>query len=320
MTANTSEAEVSVVEEATWGTIPANPPWQRVRVTGEGLVYDIENVTSEEITPEADVTDEVQVGAQASGPLNFELTFGDADTGLLLAHALRASWVAGVAADDMEELKAGTEKKSLSIEKKFVVTGGDDYSRYSGMVANTLNLTVEEKRIVTGSIEFLGKGEATGTAALAGATYAAANIGKPIAAPDVAAITVGGVSGTVYYKSLGFTLNNNCAVRSAVGSKDAIGVRYGRREIEGTIIAYFDADTRPLYDRFVAGTESTLSFDLVDEAGDTYHVIFPRIKYRTGRKVAGANNEDVVAEMSFRALRDPVTGCAIQINRTAAGA
>jgi hypothetical protein len=317
--ANSSETEIAFVEESSWGVTPASPTFERARMTGEGLVYDIQTITSEEITPLSDVTDEVQVGASASGPVNFELSFGDS-FGVLMAHALRGEWEVGQSGDDLEILKAGVERKSLSIEKKFNLDAGASYSRFAGMVANSLNLTVEQGAIVTGAIEFLGKGETTGSTALAGATYNPPAVGRPMAAPDVANIVVGGVGGSIFYSSLSFTLSNNCATQAAIGVKDAVGIRYGRREIEGNLSAYFDASTVALYERFVAGQESSVSFDLIDDAGNEYKLTFPRIRFTTGRRVAGGNGEDVVAEMGFRALLDPVTGCSIQIMRTALGA
>lgn len=317
--ANSSETELAFVEESTWGVTPASPTFKRARMTGEGLVYDIETVTSDEVQPNADVTDEVQVGASASGPINFELSFGDA-FGVLMAHALRGTWQTGTPGDDLEELKAGIERKSLTIEKRFALDSGAAYSRFSGMVANSLQLTVEQAAIVTGSIEFVGKGETTGSTPLSGATYEAADSGRPMAAPDVANIMVGGVGGSIFYSSLSFTVSNNCETQGAIGVIDAVGVRYGRREIEGNLSAYFDASTVALYDRFVNGAESSLSFDLNDDQGNTYTLTFPRIRFTTGRRVAGGNGEDVIAEMGFRALLDPVEGCAVKITRTALGA
>lgn len=314
--ANASETLVSIVEESAWGVTPANPIFESARMTGEGLVYDIETVTSEEITPQSDVTDEVQVGASSSGPINFELSYG-AFFRRILAHALRATWVDGVDGDQKEELSAGVERKSLTIEKVFNLDGSSSYSRFRGMVANNLSVTVEQGQIVTGSVEFLGGGESTATAAIAGSTYPAdPTKGSPMAAPDVANIAISGVAGQVYYSSLSFTLSNDCSIRGAIGSKDAIGVKYGRRTIEGNLSAYFDVNSVPLYDKYVTGTEAAISFDMADADGNTYHVELPRTRFTTGRRVAGGNGEDVVAEMGFRALLDSSKGYSIKITRT----
>lgn len=318
--ANTSEATISLVEESTWGVIPTSPAWQRFRMTGETLTYEKETVTSEEISPNADVIDEIPVGASGSGAINFELSFGDDDTGLILAHALRGSWGAGTANDDLEDLETGLEQKSLASEVLFETGATDHYSWHSGLVVNTLNLAFEERQIVKGSVELIGKGETNGTAAKSGATYAAPNTGRPMAAPNVGSITVAGVSGTVYYKTLSFTLNNNCAARSALGSIDAIGIRYGRREIEINMSAYFDETSAALYALFVAGTPAALSWVATDTAGNEYQFSIPRAVFKTGRRNASANNEDVVAELSCRALYDSTAGYSMRIRRTAVGA
>lgn len=318
--ADSSETELSFVEEATWGVTPANPAWQRMRVTGEGLMLDKQTTQSAEITPNADVADEMDTGNSAAGPVNFELTFGDDDTGVILAHALRGSWDAGEPADDLEDLIAGTEKKSLTIEKRFELGATDAFSRFPGLVVNSLNLNLNVGEPIKVTAEFLGKGESTGTAELAGATYTAPNAARPMAAPDMAALSVGGVVGSVYYTTLSLTVNNNAAVRPALGQVDAIGVRYGQRVIEGTMNAYFGSDSVALYDLFVSGADADISFTMTDTDGDSYIVTMPRCRFITGKRTANGNNEDVMAEMTFRAMTDAVEGYAIKVQRTALSA
>lgn len=309
--ANSSETGLAFVEEVDWGVTPATPAFQQLRMTGESLVYDIQNTESDEITPTADVTDVVQVGASASGDVQFELTFGAADTDVLLAHALRGSWAT-------DELAAGIARKSMTLEKRFETGATDAFSRFRGMRVNTFGLVIEQQAITAATVAFIGSGESTGSAIITGATYAAPNAAKPMAAPDVANISVGGVSGSVFYSRLDFQLSNNCRIQSAVGARDAVGIAYGQRGIEGNLAAYFDTTTVALYDRFVSGAESSLSFDVSDPAGNTYTFLFPRVRFTAGRRVAGGNNQDVVAEMGWRALLDPVTGTAMKITRAAA--
>lgn len=319
--ANSSETVVGIVEESAWGTTPATPVFQLVRITGETLTHAKETIRSEEITPSADVADEIGVGASATGALNFELSFGDADTGVILAHALRSSWITGdVDDDDLEDLIAGIEQKSLTIEKKFELGATDDYNRYPGGRVNTLNLTVDQKGLVTGSVEFIGKGEVTATTIVSGATYASPNTGRVMAAPNVANIAVGGVSGTLYYSSLTFNLTNNLAAQNALGFEDAIGIRYGQREVTGNLTAYLDATSRALYEKFKAGTKGSFSFSFADPDGDEYIFTMPSVAFTEGTKQATGNNEDVLIELAFTAFLDGDLGSSVMIQRTAVGA
>lgn len=58
--------------ETTLGVLPVSPALGYVRMTGETLIHDKTTVVSEEIIPTREVSDLVQVGAKASGPVNFE--------------------------------------------------------------------------------------------------------------------------------------------------------------------------------------------------------------------------------------------------------
>src|SRR5690606_15567028 len=107
--ANTSQTQVAFVEESTWGTTPTTPTFQLLRITSESLVHNIENVTSNEIRPDADVADLIQTGASATGDFGFELSYGT-DFSTLFEHALRGSFVSS-------RLDAGTDRKSFTFEK-----------------------------------------------------------------------------------------------------------------------------------------------------------------------------------------------------------
>ena len=83
--------QFSLVEETTWGTPPATPTMQLVRYTGEDLRYSINNVQSEEINSDSQVSDLIQVDARVNGGYRFELSYGAHDE--QIAGALRNSWV-----------------------------------------------------------------------------------------------------------------------------------------------------------------------------------------------------------------------------------
>lgn len=304
--ANTSEARIAFVEETTIGTTPASPVWRNLRMTGESLVYDIQNTQSNEIQPNVDVSDLIQTGAGVSGGVNFEMTYGT-ELDKLLEHALRGTFASNV-------LKAGSLKKQLSFEKIFETGTTDQYLRFKGNRINGLSLQVKEKAIITSSIEVMGMSSAVpGTAILSGATYTAANTNPVMSAIEVGSITVGGVSGTVYYTDLSFNLKNNCRVQNAIGQLNAIGIAYGRREITGQMTAYFSSSD--LYEEFVQGNESSLSFTLSD-GSNSYAFNFPRTKYITGRVVAGGNNQDVMADVTWQALYDSVQATSMKVTKS----
>lgn len=302
--ADSSETQIAFVEESTFlGGTPASPTWQKARMTGESLNDNIDNTTSNEIRPDADVSDLIQTASNVGGDMNWELTFGASDTDTLLEHALRGTFSTNV-------LKGAKEKKSLSFEKIFETGATDQYFRFEKCVVNTFAMTVQASNIITGSFGIMGVSGNRGTAAVSGATYSNPNTNDVMTAVDVGTITVGGVTGTLFYTDMSFSLTNNCRYQQAVGSLDAVGIGYGRREITGTLNAYFE--DQDLYEEFAAGNASSLSFICTDGT-NSYTITFPKIKYSAGTVVAGGNNQDVMANMSWQALYDTSSGCAIQI-------
>ena len=78
--ASANRTGLRLVPEVTWGTTPASPTLTEVRYTGDGVNFDIESVTSDEIRSDRMTSDLVQVSQQTGGSLDVELSFGAFDT------------------------------------------------------------------------------------------------------------------------------------------------------------------------------------------------------------------------------------------------
>ena len=72
--ADTNRVSLAMVEEATWGTNPGTA-LSEFNFTGESLNFSIDNITSNSIRSDRQVTDLIQTGAQAAGDINFELQY-----------------------------------------------------------------------------------------------------------------------------------------------------------------------------------------------------------------------------------------------------
>lgn len=68
-------ATLAAIRETTWGTTPGTPSLRRMRLTGEALMHEKDTVESEEIRDDRMNADLVEVGSQASGSVNFELSY-----------------------------------------------------------------------------------------------------------------------------------------------------------------------------------------------------------------------------------------------------
>lgn len=77
--ASTSKVQLSYIEEATFGVTPGTGTPSNLRMTGESLAYAIQTESSAEINASRQVTDAVQVSAEASGGVNLELSYREYD-------------------------------------------------------------------------------------------------------------------------------------------------------------------------------------------------------------------------------------------------
>ncbi len=109
-------------------------------------------------------------------------------------------------------------------------------------------------------------------------------------------------------------MTNNLRKQEVVGSRDARGIGAGRFDVTGDLIAYFESSE--LYDMFLAGTATDLSFDIGGVASKKYNFNMPKIKFESAEVVAGGNDQDVMAKMTFRALYDATEDSTLTITRT----
>lgn len=78
------------VAESTWGVTPSNPALAAVRFTSEGLNYNAEFITSEEIRADRMTPDTIQVSSSAGGEINGEWSYGTYDD--FIQAALYGTW------------------------------------------------------------------------------------------------------------------------------------------------------------------------------------------------------------------------------------
>ncbi|MGE0722822.1 MAG: phage tail tube protein [Alphaproteobacteria bacterium] len=87
---DTNRVAVRIVEESTFGTTPATPAFEELRVTEANPSFQPNTVTSNEIRSDRQVTDLILVGAEAGGPLGLEVSHGALDT--LIEGAMFSDW------------------------------------------------------------------------------------------------------------------------------------------------------------------------------------------------------------------------------------
>lgn len=288
---DSSQTQVGYIEESAYGTTPATPAFQKTRYTGESLNANRRTTRSNEISADRNLKDVVQVGSEAGGGIEFELSYGSFDD--FLESVMFNAWATNV-------LKNGNTQKSFTFEKKFTPDAGDQYHRFTGQVADTMSLAIAAGEIVTGSFGFLGKGSSTDQAIIAGATYVEPNTNDVInAATNFASLSMTGVT-SPEITELNLNITNNLRQQPVVGSVDSRGIGTGRFEVGGTLLAYFENEE--MYDLFLAGTATDLSFQLGGASSKKYQFDLDKIKFESGEIVAGGNDQEVLASMAFVGL------------------
>jgi hypothetical protein len=74
--ADANYASIGFIKENTWGVTPTTPRLKGLRITGEDLMHEKETIQSQEVRADRQVADLVEVGVQASGGFEFELSYG----------------------------------------------------------------------------------------------------------------------------------------------------------------------------------------------------------------------------------------------------
>lgn len=380
---DSNRTQISYIEEVTWGTTPGSPAMAELRLTSESLIKNISNIVSQELRSDRQVTDLIQVSKEASGDINFELSYGTYDN--LLESALFSDWstplsvsasvISAAASDNSYNRASGSfvsdgitvgqwikvagftgntanngysrvvsvvalkivvtgitlvddaagetvtitgsylrnavTPKSFTIEKGFL--DATEYFKFVGMIVNSFSLNVEAQQVVTGSFGFMGK-DGTLSATPLDASITAANTNEVMnAIGNVGSIKEGNteVTSPNYVRSVSIALSNNLRQQYAVGSDSLIGIGAGKCDVTGTINTYFG--NSDVMDKFIAGSQTSIDFRISDAAGNTYIFDMPQVEFDSANVVAQGQDQDVFAEMNYRAMRDATYGFTIQI-------
>lgn len=312
--ASASEIRLALIKEAAWGVTPATPAFKTIRLTSENLQPTKNTVQSAEINPDRNVTDEIMVGREVNGPIAFELSYGTFDE--MLESLMFAEWTT-------DKLKNGAGAgTSFTAERRVALpAGGYDYSRFSGLVANTLSLNVQANGLMSGEFGMMGKFGGRGTSIITGATYAAATQTAVLnASTNFVNMNLVGITGTTpRIQSITMNVTNNLRRQTAVGSLETIGFAPGRFVVTGAITAYFE--TGDALQAFLDHTDIALNFTVGTEAGSRYKFTLPTLVL-TGEPGGNAsgNDADVMVTLNYTAILDRLTtptklGCTLQIER-----
>ncbi len=202
----------------------------------------------------------------------------------------------------------GIARKSFTFEKGIRNTAGTTfYQLYHGMVADTLELTIESKRIITGTFSFIGTKPGLGDDTISAAPYTAAALGDVLnGTSNMGAIVMDGVTAQDKFKGLNLTISNNLRGKDALGELGNFDIGMGTIAVNGDFNAYFR--NNELLAKVHDHTSFSLDFGVSDAQGRSLHVYLPNVKPANGDPVIEAINTDVMVSTEWQAILDPVSG------------
>lgn len=311
--ANGSRHSMALCEESTPGQIPATPTWTPIRHTGASLALSKNTLQSEEIRADRQIADLRHGAFQVGGEVNTELSFSSFD--VMLEAVLCGTWVTDQPAAGTDQLKAGTVRRSFTIERKFgdIQAVDKPFHRFRGCEFNSMSLSISADAMVTANFAVIGRGMDTDTAEVPSSTYDAATTTSPLDSFSGALIEDGNTIAVITEISL--SLENGLEPRFVVGSKESIEPSISRSNVSGTITAFFENSA--LLDKFINETESSIEFSLPDGAGNELKIIIPRVKYNGGQPDVSGEGA-ITLSMPFQALLDATEGTNLLIERTPA--
>ena len=296
-----SDRDLSYIKEVTAGVTPATPVMKALRNTGDSFNLTRDSFVSAELRSDRAMTDLKLGNKQASGDIQFELSYTNFDDMLeAVLYSLETFAVDGT-------IKNGKKQQTFTIEKGF--PDSTHFQQFKGMTPNSLTLTINANAQVTGTVSFIGMDQTITTTTIASSVTPA--IAGGLFDSFNGSITEGGVSADI--TSLTITIDNGVEPVFVLMNNGAKALIDGRCNITGTLNVLFD---KTLYAKFSNETESSLEFTLttVEQPLNGYTFTLPRIKF-TGADMP-VNSEGVVGvTMPFQALQSEVTSSTIEIEK-----
>lgn len=219
-----------------------------------------------------------------------------------------------------EYLVNGVTEQSFSIVKRFNDATPVTTRLFTGKRIGSMTLELATATRITGEFSFLGKTAVYGVdPAVAGETRVDATT-TPImnSVTNIDSLLLDGTNlcATGELSNLSVSIDNQHREQKGLCQLGNVGVRAGKLMVTLSGSQYFtNADEAA---KFEASTAFSFSYALEDSEGNFYDFNFPRCKYESYTVVTSGTDTDIMADVSFRALRDPLSTHMFIISRLAA--
>jgi hypothetical protein len=246
----------------------------------------------------------------------YKVTAKDATTITVEADANLAS-DSGITVTRAARRLNGTVEDSFTIEVARLDLGKAQI--FTGCVVNTLDLTVADEAIVTGTFTFEASNSTFQDSDLgtdqfiASATYTDATDHPVLDSLSVPEIRSAGSSFPA--KQITLNINNNVMARTELGKLGAQSMRQGEFNVTGSFDAYFEDFTE--MQSYADNTTGAIWFALIDANGRGYTWSLPTVKFSdAGADVTGSNTDTMVS-VTYQATLNDTEDCTTRMQRWA---
>lgn len=290
------------IKETKSGVTPSTGTLNIFRATKSGLDIKIASLQSEEIRDDAEVAD-FRLGTRSvEGTASGEFSYSTFDE--LIGGALRGDFTGN-------SVKGSIDRQSFTFIDYNADVPDFPYTIYRGCEVNTMNISVSAAAMVTIEFGIIGRTMEQLATLPTGLTVGTRTTTSPMDGFS-GALKMGDVVVDVITE-MAINLENGIEPRFVVGSKFSISPGAKRRQVSGTLTAYYEDNK--LRSKFLNEQESNLTIDILDgTTGSGYRFELPRIKITEApRPIDGEG--DIMLNMSYTGLLDQTQGYSIQITK-----
>lgn len=285
-------------QETTFGTTPASPDALIIAFKDEGFTQDIELITSDVMTGNRNASAPVAGNRSVKGSLSTELSaYGQAR---LFKNLLGGLTTTGTGPAYIHTFKVGALPVSMCFEKQ--ITDLTKFFLYNGVRISKGSLEFKPAGFIATSFDFVGQKET-----VSGASFdaTATDLGHNPFEGFQGAILEGGVSiGTV--TSLKVDIDNDIQsdLYTIGGGGVVAALPAGKVKVSGSATVIFDSTT--LYDKAVAGTESSIKVTLTKGLGDgttgneSFELLIPELRFKASTPVI-KDSKGLMLDLPFEA-------------------
>lgn len=214
-----------------------------------------------------------------------------------------------------DQLKNGVTPDPWTIERGFMAQAVPSYIVNRGMQAGQLELTMEAKQKLTGSVTFTGLTGAVTNTTLDAAPDAATTSQVMAGSANVGRLAEGGsqIAAPNWARRISFSVNANLEAQDAVDSFGAVYIREGENTVTGSIETHFGS--KDMLTKFYDGVVTSLNGRVVKN-NQAILVQIPRATLRGGgNPQATGKNQTVTASFDFAGSMDAATNANILFDR-----